>query len=104
MYVTWPVERDLGFARMFLSIPVCEVLDAIDAVAAGVLLDERAESHGIEGGQVGRIVQHLGCRVAGQRATLQLEHDQPAVGVDTKEIERTTIRRNLPGASVIKCW
>ena len=69
----------------------------VDAVATGVLLDERAESHGvIESGQVGRIVEHLGYRVAGQRAPLQLEHDQPAVGIDTKEIKSSTIRRNLP--------
>ena len=81
---------------MFLSIPVCEVLDAIDAVATGVFLDERAESHGVESGQVGRIVEDLSYRVAGQRAPLQLEHNQPAVGIDTKEIKRTTVRRNLP--------
>ena len=90
----WPVDRELGFARMLLSIPVCEVLDGLDAEAAGVLLDERAESHGIESGQVGRIVEHLGYRVAGQRALLQLEHDQPAGGIDTKEIKRTTVLRD----------
>ena len=78
------------------AVPVGEIVDRLDAIAAGAVRDVFAELVEIHCGEGGRVVEDLRDGVAPQRAALQLEDDEASVTVDSEEVEPAAGRWQLP--------